>query len=375
MTSNAALTRRKSAIMNTTPSRCIAFAALSCALVVAGSPVLGQSKAASPATGVPKSTTPPSPADAANKFKPSYTGKPVSPKAGFGNAQGRVLFDEKPVPGVRVRLCQEIQALGGGCKGKIFDSKTDAEGNYTIDNVKPGEYALAVSVFNTNKFIYITEGFLKSAMRVVVEGKTLNFPVVNLFKDDLKIISPKNKETMKSATPQLKWQSYPNAASYEIVLGGAGGTTYSSERLKTSSPQIEPRTPLFNGTYGWQVTAFNAKGIKLAETSNFPEFKVAGQADPPAPVKLIAPLEKGGPMSGSGLKFSWKAQPQAQNYNLLINRPTNKDKQHFSKSVKVTALSYDLDTPLEAGYYTWHVLAMSGDKVISRSEPGHFRVK
>src|SRR5687767_435553 len=74
------------------------------------------------------------PDTASTSAERSHTGTAVKPAAGFGNAQGRVLWNEKPAAGVAVQLCEKISFIGG-CSGKTYAAKTDSQGNYTVDKV------------------------------------------------------------------------------------------------------------------------------------------------------------------------------------------------------------------------------------------------
>jgi len=133
------------------------------------------------------------------------------PPAGMGNAIGRVLFDGKGAPGIEVQLCEEMRLIGG-CSGKSYQGKTNKDGFYVIDKVKPGEYALAVRVFNSNSFIYPTAGILSAAKFKIEKDQSLAVRTVNLWKTNLQIASPPNGGTVKTDKPKLSWKAYPNAA-------------------------------------------------------------------------------------------------------------------------------------------------------------------
>src|SRR3954470_23474494 len=72
----------------------------------------------------------------------------VKPAAGTGNIQGKVLYNGKPVPNIDVKLCEKFNRFFGGCSGKTFAAKSDADGDYVIANVPPMSYeGLTVRVF------------------------------------------------------------------------------------------------------------------------------------------------------------------------------------------------------------------------------------
>jgi hypothetical protein len=87
------------------------------------------------------------------------------PASGKANLQGKVLYDEKPVAGIEVRLCEKMSTiLGLECDGKIFKIRTDKNGEYLIADVPPIEYAgVAARIFSTNAFIFLSSDTLNSA--------------------------------------------------------------------------------------------------------------------------------------------------------------------------------------------------------------------
>lgn len=299
----------------------------------------------------------------------SNTGAAVKPPAGFGNAQGRVLFDEKPAAGIVVQLCEKISFISG-CSGKTYTAKTDADGNYTIDKVPPGGYSLAVRIFNTDGFVYPTDGLISATKYEITAGETLDIRATNLFKTDLQTVSPKAGEVIKTGAPKLTWKAYPSAATYEISLGsmGSGGETQS---LTTASTSIAPETPLLNGSYSWTVTARNANGIKLAETRTRSPFKVEGQSGS-SKVTLTAPRPDAA-IPGNGLTFTWQKHPLANGYQIYLNAATGTEP--ILSFEKVEATSYPLAKNLAPGQYFWSVTATRDGKKVAASELQSFRVK
>jgi hypothetical protein len=358
--------RMKSSLIRNT-----SLTGLACLLALAGcnsakedaTPPAGSAPPSSAATSAPAAT--PEPTEAPQH---SNTGPAVKPPAGFGNAQGRVLFNEKPAVGVKVSLCKDFSFMGG-CSGKTYDAKTDKDGNYTVDKVPPGDYSLAVRVFDTDMFIYPTTGIISAAKFTVKEGETLDIRATNLFKSDLQILSPRAGDIVKTGTPTLSWKPYPDAANYEVDLQGA--TSTEPQNIKTAQTKAPVETPLLNGTYAWKVTAFNANGVKLAETRDRSPFKVVGQAAS-STITLLTPVT-GTAVAGDKVKFSWKAHPLATSYQIYLNG--TKGEPPVLSFQTVDGTSYTLDKPLAPGQYFWSVQAMKGDKKVSASELVSFRVK
>ena len=318
--------------------------------------------------GVSSPETAPSPQPTEEPAR-SSTAPRVTPAKGFGNAQGRVLFDGKPAANIEVRLCESINFISG-CAGKTFRAKTDKEGNYTIDKVEPGEYALAVQIFETDSFLYPTTGILSASKFVVEEGKTLDIRATNLWKTDLVALSPKAGEDVKSGAPKLSWKAHPSAAQYEIRLApkNSGGE---AQTLKTSANFVKPETPLLNGDYTWSVETTNASGTKIAETRAPIPFKISGQAGSSV-VELETP-KLGATIGGAGVKLAWKKHPLADGYQVYLNKVGGTNAILSFENVSET--SYSLSENLEAGEYFWSVNAQKGGKKIAASELQRFKVQ
>jgi hypothetical protein len=298
----------------------------------------------------------------------SSTASPVKPPKGFGNAQGRVLWNEKGAPGIEVRLCENISFIGG-CTGKTYSAKTDKDGNYTIDKVPPGEYGLAVRIFNTDGFLYPTTGILTAARHKIEADKTLDIRATNLFKTDLQVISPKAGDVVKTGLPKLTWKAYPEAASYEISVTSANGG--SPQTVKSASTSATPGEPLLNGGYTWKVVAKNPNGVKIAETNDDIPFKVTGQLGS-STVTLTYP-KTGAAVPGANLTFTWEKHPLADGYQIYLNPSDNSGT--VLSFVNVDTNSYKLDKTLPAGQYDWSINAMKDGNKIAASVLQNFRVK
>src|SRR5262245_48972911 len=145
----------------------------------------------------------------------------VKPTPGTGNVQGKVFYNSKPVANIEVKLCETFNRFLGGCSGKTYTAKTDQDGDYVITNIPPATYeALLARVFDTDSSIFATAGIagISAAKYEVAADKTLFVKATHLFKSDLKLLSPKAAEKISTETPDLKWESYPDAAYYKISV-------------------------------------------------------------------------------------------------------------------------------------------------------------
>jgi hypothetical protein len=202
----------------------------------------------------------------------------IKPAAGTGNVQGKVLFNSKPAENIEVTLCEKFNQFFGGCDGKKYVARTDSDGEYVITNVPPKTYeALTARVFESNFYVFATTGItgLSSSKYEVAADKTLFVTPTNLFKSDLKTVSPKAGEKVSADKLELRWAAYPDAAYYKFSLYPEDVSIispYINERVEDSAFAIDK--PLQKGTYRWQVQAFNDRDVKLAESSRDIKFTV-----------------------------------------------------------------------------------------------------
>jgi hypothetical protein len=202
----------------------------------------------------------------------------VKPAAGTGNVQGKVLYNGKPAQNIEVKLCEKFNQYFGGCSGKTFTARTDAEGEYVIANVEPKTYeGLMARVFDTDSYVFATTGVagLSSAKYEVAADKTLFVQPTSLFKGDLKTVNPKAGAKVGAQGLELKWEPYPDAAYYRFSIypeESSVTSPYVNERVEATSFAVEK--PIQKGTYRWQVTAFNGSDQKLSESARDIKFTV-----------------------------------------------------------------------------------------------------
>ena len=202
----------------------------------------------------------------------------VKPAPGTGNVQGKVLFNGKPAVGIEVKLCEKFNQYFGGCSGRTYTAKTDAEGDYVVTNVPPATYeGLMARVFDTDSYIFATTGIagLSSAKYDVVADKTLFVRPTNLFKSDLKLLNPKAGSKVSAQGLELKWQEYPDAAYYKLSLYPTDGSVtspYIGQRVEATTFPADK--PLPKGEYRIQLEAYNDSDQKLAESAKDVKFTV-----------------------------------------------------------------------------------------------------
>jgi hypothetical protein len=201
------------------------------------------------------------------------------PAAGKSNVQGKVLFNGKSAPDIEVKLCEKFNQYFGGCQGQTFTAKTDPSGEYLIKDVPPRLYeGLIAKVFDTPFYVFATSGFISSAKYQLEADQTFFAPDANLFKSDLKLLSPKAGVKIGPDNIEVKWESYPDAAYYKFSIyadSASGAETnydYINKRIDGTSYSLDK--PLAQGSYRIVVTAYNTNDIKIAQSPDDIKFIV-----------------------------------------------------------------------------------------------------
>lgn len=205
----------------------------------------------------------------------------VKPAPGKGNVQGKVLYNDQPVEGIEVKICEQFSTIMGiRCDGKTQTAKTDKDGVFVLADLEPKTYGgLTAKVFKSDYYVYPQEGIMTAQKFAVETDKTIFARDIHLFKDDVKITNPKAGAKVDAKNLELKWDAYPEAAYYKISLyPDAGGLPpLSNERV--DEPTYAVTEELTNGKYRIRVEAYNAGDRKLAESSNDIKFTVTGGAE------------------------------------------------------------------------------------------------
>jgi hypothetical protein len=204
------------------------------------------------------------------------------PAAGKANVQGKVFFNGKPVADIEVKLCEKFSRFIGGCSGETFTTKTDAGGEYLIKSVPAGIYeGLTAKVFKTPYYVFATSGIVGSAKYKLEADQTFFAPDSNLFKSDLKLVTPRAGSKINASNIEVKWDAYPDAAYYKFSIHADSSTDakteydYVNKRVDGTSYVLEK--PLSPGSYTCQVEAYNSNDIKLSESADDIKFTVTGE--------------------------------------------------------------------------------------------------
>jgi hypothetical protein len=203
------------------------------------------------------------------------------PTVGKANVSGKVLFNSKPAANIEVKLCQKFNQFMGGCQGQTFTARTDGNGEYLIRNVPPGLYeGLTAKVFDTPYYVFATSGYIGSAKYELAADQTFFAPDSNLFKSDLKLITPKAGAKVSPDNLEVKWDSYPDAAYYKFSIYADESTgakpDYDDINRRIDGTSYMLDKPLVPGSYRVVVSAYNSNDIKIADSPDDIKFTVTG---------------------------------------------------------------------------------------------------
>lgn len=272
----------------------------------------------------------------------------------MGNAMGRILWNAQPVADLEVKLCEEV-SLVRGCSGLQFTAHTDERGSYVIADVAPGEYSLVAHAPDTDHWLYVTTGLgLGGRKYTVGADQTLNVGDHHIYKFDLRLATPSDGSQVDTATPTLAWEAYPDATYYELYLRPEKGRAILVSH-RVDGHQIVLETPLLNCKYTWKAEAFNAQGVKIAETDGYHDFSVTGQTVS-CYIEVTAPLDAA-TVSGSELGLSWEGHPLAASYKILMWNDSEASKPRVLDFMEVRDASYAFSETLPPARYVWSVHA------------------
>jgi formylglycine-generating enzyme required for sulfatase activity len=222
------------------------------------------------------------------------------PQPGKAGAAGRVLWNNQPVRGLAVKICTHYSPFGG-CSGKEYTSKTDPQGVFVFENVTPNPYYLLVHAIDVDGWFFQrlanAWSYASPITTSLTAGQARVFEDMHIWKYDLKGGSAKPGEKPDRETATLSWKAYPGAAYYGVYigeqqLGEPGGERANGNSITVTKPPV---------CKWWKIEAFNAQGIKIAQ-SDYLDFGVlcGGAAKPVAPRPPALPTARAGPAPGSG---------------------------------------------------------------------------
>lgn len=275
------------------------------------------------------------------------------PSAGTGGVYGRLLWNNKPIGSIQVKLCDEIEYFGG-CKGAEFPATTDANGVYAILNVPPGTYGLTYKALDSDTWYYVTSGLMNAEDFEIPADQMVSVGDHKTVRTDLVIISPQEDERLQGvARPTLSWQPYPDAAYNELTFhGGRMGSIIHRKRLTETSFTLD--RDLQTCDYSFDIEVFNANETVIAEYDGWRNFEIAGLPTS-CKLKLLSPAD-GASAPTNSITLTWEAHPWAGNYKIVMFPKDNRDNKVLD-FVETNATSYIVTQTVTAGTYEWYVYA------------------
>jgi len=190
-----------------------------------------------------------------------------------GNVKGTVLWtgDGKGTENVEVLLCERIDMLVYfRCEGKNFKTKTDSNGIYWFRDLPAGRYSFAIKPLGSiDSYVAITLNYSVTESMQLEPNQTIEIAEQKIYKMDLKQIAPKTDEIIQDRKPMLRWEAYPGAKSYYVNLYGEKRKKIAlndNGAKSISVTEMAPLDDLPNGTYTWEISVFNEKAERIAES-------------------------------------------------------------------------------------------------------------
>ena len=145
---------------------------------------------------------------------------------------------------------------------------TGADGRYAFSSLPASEYELVTRLPDQeNETLWIGKV-------TVVAGETVTIKDRYVFKFDLRLAYPADKETISNTAPTLAWDAYPGASTYRVWVHRAVPNETVVSFDVVSSPQYAFKSALIAGEYTWSIDAQNASGTRIAGSA-YSHFTVA----------------------------------------------------------------------------------------------------
>ncbi|GEM_PF-448270 len=301
------------------------------------------------------------------------------PEPGKANIVGRVVWNQQPMAEAEVMICPSNGYSTFDCADAKITTNTDAEGNFSFENVTAGEYSLQVRLNEDDEWHHF--GFSQISPKAYAAGKSssaIEFPadqttiLGNLIfvKPDLVLTSPPNGAYYQE-NPTLTWEAYPHAAFYAVYFGNGLPTT--GEKVIGTSYTVTGQ--LQNCEYWWNVEAYDADGNIISMSDGvYERFNMSGQPSS-CDVIISNPLNLDTLKEGAPIELAWQPNPAAVRYQLFLMSHNLGNKYYGDELIDAITTPHRFESGLPVGEYTWNVEAFDKDgRSIARSEYSDFNV-
>jgi hypothetical protein len=164
------------------------------------------------------------------------------------------MWGSDPVAGAGIELKE---------RGSYYDQPilaqvtTGADGRFTMDNPPAGEYQLYAVAPNEQYWSW-TGRSIEIPVGAAVDAGDFRL------KKKLQLLEPANNATVNTATPTLRWNSFPGAVRYHVDLF-VDATGDAVMRQDTTDTSLIVSPPLTSGVrYQWSVNAYDGTGATIA---------------------------------------------------------------------------------------------------------------
>ncbi len=214
-------------------------------------------------------------------------GKTVDkPESGKTNVWGQVMYNSQPAEKIEVKLCETLNSFNMQCGGKTFKTVTTADGEFLLENVPPMTYGgLIVKVFASNFYIFDSTQYGGMPKKYELKADEVFYVrPANLFKGDLKPLTPKANSKTNGQDLELSWQAYPDATYYKMSLIWSGKEYKTSPYVgeKVEGTTFKADKPIEDGQYWFQLEAYNANDVKISQSERAYKINITGGAAPTA---------------------------------------------------------------------------------------------
>jgi hypothetical protein len=178
------------------------------------------------------------------------TRKPIAsstPRPTTGTVTGQVKWGDQPFEGVIITLCSYWT---GTCKGQEYATTSDAQGNFTVQDVMPARYTVIHSV--PEQYGLIPPADVKIEVQVSAGSLSTLTTIINQCKYDLQVFAP----VVQNGQVTLRWSATPGGE-YNWYIGDVYWSS-GGEGFHVRSTTAQRNLP--SGSYLWYVEADGYSG-------------------------------------------------------------------------------------------------------------------